>query len=93
MFIVENGLGTMDYIEDGCIHDQERVKYMRNHIREMMKAMILDGVDVMGYLAWGCIDLISASSGEMSKRYGMIYVDLDDQGNGTRKRMKKDSFD
>lgn len=93
LFIVENGLGTMDYIEDGCIHDQERVKYMRNHIREMMKAMILDGVDVMGYLAWGCIDLISASSGEMSKRYGMIYVDLDDQGNGTRKRMKKDSFD
>ena len=93
LFIVENGLGEKDVIEeDGTINDTYRIDYLRDHILEMEEA-IKDGVECIGYTTWGCIDLVSASTGEMSKRYGFIYVDLDDNGNGTRKRIKKRSFD
>ncbi|MEG0423574.1 MAG: family 1 glycosylhydrolase [Erysipelotrichaceae bacterium] len=92
LMIVENGLGADDKVEsDGSIHDQYRIEYLRNHIIAMKKA-IEDGVDLLGYTPWGCIDLISASTGEMKKRYGFIYVDRDNEGNGTMKRSKKDSF-
>ncbi|SQC71815.1 Aryl-phospho-beta-D-glucosidase BglH [Listeria fleischmannii subsp. fleischmannii] len=92
LFIVENGLGAYDTVEDdGSIHDDYRIDYLRKHI-EQMKEAIKDGVDLMGYTSWGPIDLISASTSEMSKRYGFIYVDQDDEGNGTLKRSKKDSF-
>ncbi len=93
LFIVENGLGAYDKITaDHKIHDDYRIEYMRNHIEQMKKAVAEDGVDLMGYLPWGCIDLVSASTGEMKKRYGMIYVDEDDHGQGSFKRYKKDSF-
>ena len=93
LFIVENGLGAKDVVEeDGSIHDTYRIDYLQKHIQEMKKA-VQDGVDLMGYLAWGPIDLVSMSTSEMSKRYGFIYVDKDDDGNGTGNRSKKDSFD
>jgi len=92
LFIVENGLGAYDKVEDdGSINDDYRIDYMRAHIEQMGEA-IKDGVDLMGYTSWGCIDLISASTSEMSKRYGFIYVDQDDYGNGTLERKKKKSF-
>ena len=94
LFIVENGLGAIDTVEeDGSIHDPYRIDYMRQHIIEMKKAVDEDGVDLMGYTSWGCIDLVSESTKQMSKRYGFIYVDADDLGNGTYKRYKKKSFD
>lgn len=94
LFIVENGLGAHDVVApDGMVHDDYRIDYLRRHIAAMIDAVELDGVDVMGYLAWGCIDLISASTGEMSKRYGFIYVDRDDAGEGTLARTPKASFD
>jgi 6-phospho-beta-glucosidase len=93
LFIVENGLGAYDQVEeDGSINDGYRIDYLRAHIDQMGEA-ILDGVDIMGYTSWGCIDLISAGTSEMSKRYGFIYVDQDDYGNGTLERRKKKSFD
>ncbi|ALC10216.1 MULTISPECIES: glycoside hydrolase family 1 protein [Lactiplantibacillus] len=93
LFVVENGLGAEDEISaDGKIHDDYRIDYLRQHI-EQMKEAVKDGVDLMGYTTWGCIDVISAGTSEMSKRYGFIYVDQDDEGNGSLKRMKKDSFD
>ena len=92
LMIVENGLGAMDQVEeDGSIHDPYRMEYLANHIRAMGKAMA-NGVNLIGYTSWGCIDLVSASTGEMKKRYGFIYVDRDDYGNGTFERKKKDSF-
>ncbi|WP_099223754.1 glycoside hydrolase family 1 protein [Listeria costaricensis] len=92
LFIVENGLGAYDKVEeDGSIHDDYRIDYLRKHI-EQMKEAIADGVDLMGYTSWGPIDLVSASTSEMSKRYGFIYVDQDDEGNGTLARSRKDSF-
>lgn len=91
MFIAENGLGALDEVVDGEIHDEYRISYLRSHI-EAMKEAIKDGVNVFGYASWGPIDIISCSQGEMSKRYGYIYVDLDDRGNGSGKRLKKDSF-
>lgn len=92
LFIVENGLGAKDKVEeDGSIHDSYRIDYLEKHISEMKKAVI-DGVDLMGYLAWGPIDLVSMSTSEMSKRYGFIYVDKDDEGNGSGERTRKDSF-
>ncbi|MBC1896644.1 glycoside hydrolase family 1 protein [Listeria booriae] len=92
LFIVENGLGAYDTVEaDGAIHDPYRIDYLRKHI-EQMKEAIADGVDLIGYTSWGPIDLISASTSEMSKRYGFIYVDQDDEGNGTLARSRKDSF-
>lgn len=93
LFIVENGLGANDVVEsDGSIHDPYRIDYLRAHIRAMLEAVNEDGVPLLGYTSWGCIDLVSASSGEMRKRYGMIYVDKQDDGSGTLRRMKKDSF-
>ena len=92
LMVVENGLGAFDTVEeDGSIHDPYRIDYMRAHIEEMGKA-IDEGVDLIGYTSWGCIDVISAGTGEMRKRYGFIYVDRDDEGNGTFARSKKDSF-
>ena len=92
LFIVENGLGAYDQVEaDGTIHDDYRIDYLREHIRQMQEA-ISDGVDLIGYLEWGPIDLVSMSTSEMSKRYGFIHVDIDDEGNGTGKRSRKDSF-
>ena len=92
LFIVENGLGAIDHMENGQIHDTYRIEYLKEHIYEMKKAIEEDGVDLMGYTPWGCIDVISAGTGEMRKRYGFVYVDKDDSGNGTMKRYKKDSF-
>lgn len=92
LFIVENGLGAYDKLEDGAVHDEYRIEYMRNHIKEIRDAINLDGVPVIGYTPWGIIDLVSAGTGEMEKRYGVIYVDKDNQGNGTLRRIKKDSF-
>lgn len=94
LFIVENGLGAVDEVEaDGSIQDDYRIVYLRDHLREMMKAMNEDGVECLGYTMWGCIDLVSLSTGEMKKRYGHIYVDMDDKGNGTLERRKKKSYD
>ena len=93
LFIVENGLGANDQIaEDGKIHDEYRIDYLREHIIEMKKAVDEDGVELIGYTPWGCIDLVSAGTGEMKKRYGFIYVDMDDNGKGTLKRSCKESF-
>ncbi|MNM83563.1 6-phospho-beta-glucosidase BglA [compost metagenome] len=93
LWIVENGLGAVDKVEeDGSIHDDYRIDYLREHVKAMKEAIELDGVDLMGYTPWGCIDLVSAGTGEMKKRYGMIYVDRDDKGNGTYNRSRKDSF-
>lgn len=93
LFIVGNGLGAIDQLEpDGRVHDQYRINYLREHIVEMEQAISVDGVEIMGYTPWGCIDLISASTNEMSKRYGFIYVDQDDFGKGSLNRYRKDSF-
>ncbi|MHC3377446.1 glycoside hydrolase family 1 protein [Ligilactobacillus equi] len=92
LMIVENGMGAKDVVEeDGSIHDDYRIEYFKQHLREMKKA-VEDGVDLLGYTSWAPIDLISASTSQMSKRYGFIYVDQDDEGNGTLNRSKKDSF-
>jgi 6-phospho-beta-glucosidase len=93
LFIVENGLGAEDVLEQGnIVNDDYRIEYMRSHIKEMKKAIEIDGIDLLGYTAWGCIDLVSAGSGEMKKRYGLVYVDKDDYGNGSYERYKKKSF-
>lgn len=91
IYVTENGVGYYDKLEGDTVHDDYRIQYYRAHI-EQMKEAIRDGVDVRGYYAWGPIDIISCSSSEMSKRYGFIYVDLDDYGQGTGQRFKKDSF-
>ena len=92
LFIVENGLGAYDTVEaDGTISDDYRIDYLAKHITAMANA-IKDGVDLMGYTPWGFIDLVSASTGEMKKRYGFIYVDKDNDGHGTLERRKKKSF-
>lgn len=94
LFIVENGLGAVDVPdENGYVADDYRIAYMAAHIEAMKDAVNLDGVDLLGYTSWGCIDLVSAGTGEMKKRYGFIYVDRDNEGNGTLKRTKKKSFD
>lgn len=93
LFIVENGLGAKDEPDaNGYVADDYRIAYMREHIKMMKAAVAIDGVDLLGYTSWGCIDLVSAGTGEMSKRYGFIYVDRDDYGNGTLKRTPKKSF-
>lgn len=74
------------------MEDDYRIEYLREHIKAMKAAVEEDGVGLLGYTSWGCIDLVSASTGEMKKRYGFVYVDRDDKGNGTLKRIKKDSF-
>ena len=94
LFVVENGLGAVDELtEDGKVHDRYRIDYLREHIKVMDQAISEDGIDLMGYTSWGCIDCISAGTGEMKKRYGYVYVDRDDLGNGSLKRYRKDSFD
>jgi 6-phospho-beta-glucosidase len=93
LFIVENGFGAYDTLtEEQTIHDEYRIDYLSKHIEQMKKAIVEDGVPVIGYTPWGIIDIVSFGSGEMEKRYGMIYVDKDNQGNGTLQRLKKDSF-
>lgn len=92
LMIVENGLGAFDKVEeDGSVHDDYRIDYMRRHIRQM-KLATEDGVELMGYTNWGCIDLVSLTTGEMRKRYGQVFVDKYDDGTGTLKRSRKDSF-
>ena len=92
LLIIENGLGAIDKVEeDISIHDDYRIDYLRSHIQTMKEA-VEEGVDLMGYTTWGGIDLVSASTGQIEKRYGMIYVDANDKGEGTYKRLKKDSF-
>lgn len=94
LFIAENGLGAEDIPdEDGYVEDDYRIDYLRKHILEMKKAVEIDGLPVLGYTCWGPIDLVSVATGEMRKRYGFIYVDRDDSGNGTLRRTKKKSFD
>ncbi|MCH1941408.1 glycoside hydrolase family 1 protein [Holdemania massiliensis] len=93
LFIVENGLGAKDELTaDGQVHDPYRIDYLRRHFACMLDAIDEDGVELMGYTSWACIDLISESTKQISKRYGYIYVDLDDLGNGTYNRIRKDSF-
>ncbi len=93
IFIVENGMGAIDKLEeDGTINDDYRIDYLNQHFKAMRDAITIDGVDCFGYTMWGPIDLVSLSTGEMKKRYGFIYVDMDDKGNGTLKRIPKKSY-
>ncbi|WP_275298341.1 6-phospho-beta-glucosidase [Clostridium sp. YIM B02555] len=93
LFIVENGLGARDEVNtDGTINDQYRIDYFNSHFKSMLDAIEYDGVECLGYTSWGCIDIVSESTKQMSKRYGFIYVDCDDYGNGTFKRIPKKSF-
>lgn len=91
LMVVENGLGAYDKLEDGIVHDAYRIEYLKGHIQAMKEA-VEDGVNIIGYTTWGCTDIISASTGEMEKRYGFVYVDLDNNGNGSYDRYRKDSF-
>lgn len=91
LFIVENGLGAKDVLVNGTVEDDYRIEYMRKHIEQMIEA-VKDGVKLLGYTSWGCIDIVSAETGEMKKRYGFIYVDRDNKGNGTNKRYLKKSY-
>ena len=92
LFCVENGIGWNDKFEDGTVHDDYRIDYMRVNIQSMKDAVELDGIDLMGYLYWGCVDMVSNGEGEMAKRYGQIYVDADNHGQGSFKRSVKDSY-
>lgn len=93
LFVVENGLGAADELTpERTVEDDYRIEYLRSHICAMTQAVHEDGVDVIGYTPWGCIDLVSATTGEMSKRYGMIYVDKNNDGHGTGERIRKKSF-
>ena len=93
IFVVENGFGAYDKTDaDGVVRDDYRIDYLRQHIKAMEQAVVQDGVKVMGYTVWGCIDVVSFGTGEMEKRYGFIYVDKDNQGNGTLRRSRKKSF-
>ena len=92
IFVVENGMGALDTVEeDGSVHDPYRIAYLQSHVRAMGEA-IDDGVDLRGYTWWGPIDLVSAGTGEMRKRYGFIHVDKYDDGTGDYSRRRKDSF-
>lgn len=93
LFPVENGIGLDEHPDaEGNIHDYDRCRYLKNHLEALQEAM-MDGCEIMGYLWWGPIDIVSAGTGELKKRYGFIYVDRDNEGKGTLKRYKKDSFD
>ena len=92
LFIVENGFGYEDTFSEDGVHDENRIHFLRSHIKEMIKAVEVDGVELLGYTVWGCIDPVSFTTGEMRKRYGFIYVDKKDDGSGTYKRIRKDSF-
>jgi 6-phospho-beta-glucosidase len=92
LFVVENGLGAVDSVaEDGTVHDDYRIAYHREHLRQVGEA-VADGVELIGYTAWGGLDIISFSTSQMSKRYGFVHVDQDDEGNGTLARTPKQSF-
>ncbi len=91
LMVVENGLGAVDKLEDGKVHDGYRIEYLRRHVEEMEKAVDA-GVDLIGYTMWGPIDLISAGTGEIRKRYGFIYIDKNSDGTGSLQRIRKDSF-
>lgn len=97
IFIVENGLGAVDEVVDidgvKTVEDDYRIYYFKEHLKSLMDAIEYDGIDVIGYTAWGCIDIVSGGTGEMKKRYGFIHVDMDDHGAGSLKRTKKKSFD
>ncbi|QIK70383.1 6-phospho-beta-glucosidase [Erysipelothrix sp. HDW6C] len=93
LFVVENGYGEHDVIKDNTISDDYRIDYLREHIIQMKHAIVEDGVEIIGYTTWGPLDIVSAGTGEMSKRYGFIYVDRSDDGTGTYKRIPKSSFD
>ena len=87
-------MGAIDEAdENGYVEDDYRIEYLQKHLSAMADAINIDGVDCLGYTMWGPIDLVSLSTGEMKKRYGFIYVDMDDKGNGTLKRTKKKSYD
>ncbi len=93
LWIVENGIGWNDELtEDKKVHDDYRIRYLQLNVKAMKEAVEMDGIPLMGYTMWGCIDLVSAGTGEMKKRYGFVYVDMDDQGRGTLDRYRKDSF-
>ena len=91
ILIAENGLGAIDKVEANLINDNYRIDYLKDHLKQV-KESIKDGVDIFGYTAWGCIDIVSASTSQMTKRYGFIYVDIDDEGHGTKNRIRKESF-
>lgn len=91
IMVVENGLGARDVVEDGQINDTYRIDYLREHVK-MLKEIMLDGVEVIGYMPWSAIDLVALSTGSIEKRYGFIYVDADNQGNGTYERIPKESY-
>lgn len=93
LFVVENGMGALDQAdENGYVEDDYRIDYLRDHLRALMEAVVIDRVDCLGYTMWAPIDLVSLSTGEMKKRYGFVYVDMDDKGNGTLRRTKKKSY-
>lgn len=93
LWIVENGIGWDDQVnEDGTIRDGYRIDYLRKNFEGMRDAVEIDGIPLMGYLMWGCIDLVSISTGEFRKRYGFVYVDAHDDGTGTLERRPKESF-
>ena len=91
LMIVENGLGARDTLEDGKVHDNYRIAYLKEHVKALKEALE-DGVEVLGYMSWTAIDLIGLSTGTIDKRYGFIYVDVDNKGKGTLDRYRKDSF-
>ncbi len=92
LMIVENGLGAKDTVEDGKVHDAYRIAYLREHIKALEATISEDNVPVMGYMPWSALDLIALSTGNVEKRYGFIYVDMDNEGNGSYDRIPKDSF-
>lgn len=93
LWIVENGIGWADECDDQFnIHDDYRINYLKQNIQAMKEAVEIDGIPLMGYTMWGCFDLVSAGTGEMKKRYGFVYIDMDDDGHGSLNRYKKDSF-
>lgn len=92
IMIVENGLGARDVLEDGQVHDEYRIAYLREHIKALEKAVDIDGIPVIGYMPWSALDLVALSTGNIEKRYGFIYVDADNEGNGSYDRFRKDSF-
>ena len=90
---MENGIGIIETLDDeGTVDDDARIDYLGSHISQMGKAVEEDGVQLMGYTPWGCIDLVSFTTGELRKRYGFIYVDRNDDGSGTGRRFRKKSF-
>lgn len=91
LFVVENGIGVKEELKEGSVEDDYRIDYLKQHLLQIDEA-IQDGIPVMGYTMWSPMDIVSNSTGEMSKRYGLIYVDVDDNGNGTFKRYRKKSF-